>query len=208
MTVTHFEEFIEELRLVINQIKEAMESSKEDAIKIYKKIFGDEYFPSQEDLRILKSMEIEIFSTESKVITEINNYKIDLDFEFKLKIQCQPKRRVTPSDTGNPIWINENSGFKLNNLKIQIGVDKYLQFTKKVYGDSYDVEYLWRVWNFGSKVPKDKQRGGIYKYTKGDDLEYRDNIEETAFKGTHVVSCFAIRENKVIAIDYFRVCIV
>jgi Adenylyl/Guanylyl and SMODS C-terminal sensor domain len=203
MTVGDYEKFIDSLRDLVTKLKQAIESPKEDAILIYQKIFNDSethYFPS-----ILSTLPNEKFdlifdkSNEYEAQEYITNRgcQFKLSKEYYLRIKCSVLKEMIHAPQFRSFY---------NPLQVERGIAlnkesklKFIQTSNCPIGTSY----YWKVVNNGDEA-KHQRRGNIFKYTKGDESRFSSNIEQTEFKGVHSVTCFAVLDNKVIAMDIFH----
>lgn len=151
----------------------------------WKKVFG-RTFPSSDKL-ITESFDKSIFSwTNSEEFIED---KFNIDIRYDLDIDCE----VT------------QFGFRPDNLlniiakRIKLLPNKELKFQITRNDVKGDFEIYWKVLNRGSEAQKrDMIRGQI---KKGSSIKK----EKTNFKGDHIVECYIVQNNIVVAKDRIHV---
>lgn len=163
----------------------AIEASKDedkDANKKWKKIFGRN-FPAKTttktEAHLLKS------SFQYRNTEEFIDDKFPVDIRYNLEIDC----------------IVSQNGFRTGLLKdflrkmTPLSVKKDLRFfiSESDVPEPYSI--YWKVLNRGPKaIAKDCIRGQIVK-----DSGKLEKIESTLFSGEHIVECYAVKDNIVVA---------
>ncbi|WP_169779795.1 nucleotide-binding domain-containing protein [Campylobacter curvus] len=154
------------------------------ADKKWKEIFGTIFLRENNST---KSLNEKYRNTE-----EFIENKFDIDIRFDLEIDCN-------------VTQNGFRPFKLLNMlarKINLLPKKKLEFEiiKNTAVGDYDI--YWKVLNRGDEAKKrDEIRGQIIK---GD----KTKIEHTKFKGNHLVECYIVQNNVVVARDRIDVPII
>ena len=150
----------------------------------WKEIFGTIFLRENNST---KSLNEKYRNTE-----EFIENKFDIDIRFDLEIDCN-------------VTQNGFRPFKLLNMlarKINLLPKNKLEFEiiKNTAVGDYDI--YWKVLNRGDEAKKrDEIRGQIIK---GD----KTKIEHTKFKGNHLVECYIVQNNVVVARDIIDVPIV
>lgn len=144
----------------------------------WKEIYGRS-FPS---IRTISesSMAIESYSWKNTEQFIEDKYPVDIRYNFKL--DC----KVT-QDGFRPFW--------LSNYTWRLSANKHLQFIASDINIPEPYTLKWKVLNIGDEAQRrDCIRGQIV-----DDDGHHEITESTCFTGNHLVECYAIRNNVVVA---------
>ncbi|UXC20369.1 SMODS domain-containing nucleotidyltransferase [Comamonas squillarum] len=161
---------------------EASISEDKDANKKWKKIFGRR-FPS----KVLLVTEAYI----AKSLSQYRNTEEFIDDRFPVDVRYNLQLECTVSQNGfQPALLNS---FLQRRMPLSIKKDLKFYISDNDTPEPYSI--YWKVLNRGPKAKaKDCIRGQIIK----DDGKH-EKIESTSFSGEHIVECYAVKDNVVVA---------
>jgi hypothetical protein len=148
----------------------------------WKKVYGRP-FPSA----VADTTESRSFSDTWRNTEEFIEDRFDIDIREYLKIDCEVKQNGF-----REYLLSEklSSWFKL-------GVNKSLRFTVTELSAQEPYQIYWKVLNRGEVARKrDMIRGQIES-----DFGNKEKTESTSFRGEHIVECFCVKDNVVVAKD-------
>lgn len=161
---------------------EASKNEETDANKKWKKIFGRS-FPAKTTQKT--EAQLSKSNTQYRNTEEFIEVKFPVDIRYNLEINCS---------------VSQN-GFLTCLLKdfllrmIPLSVKKDLRFFISEIDVQKPYSIYWKVLNRGPKaIEKDCIRGQIVK-----DNGQLEKIEHTSFSGKHIVECYAVKDNVVVA---------
>ncbi|WP_288639193.1 nucleotidyltransferase, partial [uncultured Comamonas sp.] len=161
---------------------EASKNEETDANKKWKKIFGRS-FPAKTTQKT--EAQLSKSNTQYRNTEEFIEVKFPVDIRYNLEINCS---------------VSQN-GFRTCLLKdfllrmIPLSVKKDLRFFISEIDVQKPYSIYWKVLNRGPKaIEKDCIRGQIVK-----DNGQLEKIEHTSFSGKHIVECYAVKDNVVVA---------
>lgn len=161
---------------------EASKNEETDANKKWKKIFGRS-FPAKTTQKT--EAQLSKSNTQYRNTEEFIEVKFPVDIRYNLEINCS---------------VSQN-GFRTGLLKdfllrmIPLSVKKDLRFFISEIDVQKPYSIYWKVLNRGPKaIEKDCIRGQIVK-----DNGQLEKIEHTSFSGKHIVECYAVKDNVVVA---------
>lgn len=152
----------------------------------WKKIFGRE-FPTEKGSGFAEDSKILSYNNTEEFIED----KFQVDIRYSISIDC----------------IVSQNGFRdhfLRNLlkmRALLKPDKRLQFHVVETNVPCPYDLYWKILNRGDEAKKRNQiRGDIIK-----DKGNKERIEDTRFRGDHIVECYAVKDNIVVAKDRIHV---
>lgn len=161
---------------------EASKNEETDANKKWKKIFGRN-FPAKTTQKT--EAQLSKSNTQYRNTEEFIEVKFPVDIRYNLEINCS---------------VSQN-GFRTGLLKDfllrmrPLSVKKDLRFFISEIDVQKPYSIYWKVLNRGPKaIEKDCIRGQIVK-----DNGQLEKIEHTSFSGKHIVECYAVKDNVVVA---------
>lgn len=117
-----------------------------------------------------------------------------VDIRYSLKIDC----KVTPKQNG---FRNNSKWLRSMGKNFRLPVKNSLLFKIKSNEVPKPYQVKWKVLNRGDEAKKQKQiRGDIVNDERDEEKQ-----ERTSFKGDHIVECYIIKKNVVVARDLINV---
>jgi hypothetical protein len=182
----NFRNKIHDYNIWINEAYQ--EENVNEAVKKWRKIFGDNFGGIQELISSFSaSSRIDSQEYQEEFIDDF--YTVDLDNSWKLVISVIPQQSI--------------GGFRPLYYRTKESLNFYVDRDKSLLPK--DVAFKWKVKNSGIEAKSSKDlRGNIENDLGGDGVKE----EITKYKGKHYVECYALKENIVIATDSIYVNIV